>query len=98
MLSFCLDGNLSSAAHDRFVLLLHGANHAALQVRGPRKHLKRLAAPSSWMLDKLSGTYVRSLPPRVSFLVQCVSRPLVLLLVPINSGNPSLFPSSFATG
>jgi len=25
--------------------------------RGPRKHLKRLAAPSSWMLDKLSGTY-----------------------------------------
>ncbi len=26
-------------------------------VRGPRKHLKRLAAPSSWMLDKLSGTY-----------------------------------------
>lgn len=26
-------------------------------VRGPKKHLKRLAAPSSWMLDKLSGTY-----------------------------------------
>jgi len=25
--------------------------------RGPKKHLKRLAAPSSWMLDKLSGTY-----------------------------------------
>ncbi|KAF8519042.1 40S ribosomal protein S4 [Hysterangium stoloniferum] len=27
------------------------------QARGPKKHLKRLAAPSSWMLDKLSGTY-----------------------------------------
>ena len=25
--------------------------------RGPKKHLKRLAAPSHWMLDKLSGTY-----------------------------------------
>jgi len=25
--------------------------------RGPKKHLKRLAAPSSWMLDKLSGVY-----------------------------------------
>ncbi|KAF8325827.1 ribosomal family S4e-domain-containing protein [Cantharellus anzutake] len=25
--------------------------------RGPKKHLKRLAAPRSWMLDKLSGTY-----------------------------------------
>ena len=26
-------------------------------VRGPKHHLKRLNAPSSWMLDKLSGTY-----------------------------------------
>lgn len=26
-------------------------------VRGPRHHLKHLAAPSSWMLDKLGGTY-----------------------------------------
>jgi len=25
--------------------------------RGPKKHLKRLAAPSSWMLDKLGGAY-----------------------------------------
>ncbi|KAJ7224090.1 ribosomal family S4e-domain-containing protein [Mycena pura] len=25
--------------------------------RGPKKHLKRLNAPSSWMLDKLGGTY-----------------------------------------
>ena len=26
-------------------------------VRGPKKHLKRLAAPKSWMLDKLGGVY-----------------------------------------
>jgi len=26
-------------------------------VRGPRKHLKRLAAPKHWMLDKLSGAF-----------------------------------------
>ena len=25
--------------------------------RGPKKHLKRLAAPKSWMLDKLGGVY-----------------------------------------
>eukprot|EP00127_Corallochytrium_limacisporum_P004303 Clim_evm248s157 gene=Clim_evmTU248s157 len=26
-------------------------------VRGPKKHMKRLAAPKHWMLDKLSGTF-----------------------------------------
>jgi len=26
-------------------------------VRGPKKHLKRLAAPKSWMLDKLGGVF-----------------------------------------
>jgi len=25
--------------------------------RGPKKHMKRLAAPHHWMLDKLSGRY-----------------------------------------
>ena len=25
--------------------------------RGPQKHLKRLAAPKSWMLDKLGGVF-----------------------------------------
>ncbi len=25
--------------------------------RGPKKHLKRLVAPKSWMLDKLGGVY-----------------------------------------
>ncbi len=27
-------------------------------VRGPKKHLKRLAAPKAWMLDKLGGAHV----------------------------------------
>ena len=26
-------------------------------VRGPKKHMKRLAAPKTWMLDKLGGVY-----------------------------------------
>eukprot|EP01061_Rhynchopus_euleeides_P026160 TRINITY_DN42824_c0_g1_i1.p1 TRINITY_DN42824_c0_g1~~TRINITY_DN42824_c0_g1_i1.p1 ORF type:complete len:268 (+),score=100.07 TRINITY_DN42824_c0_g1_i1:70-873(+) len=26
-------------------------------VRGPKKHMKRLAAPKHWMMDKLSGVY-----------------------------------------
>jgi len=26
-------------------------------VRGPKKHLKRIVAPKSWMLDKLGGTF-----------------------------------------
>ncbi|KAG8740553.1 40S ribosomal protein S4 [Ceratobasidium sp. 414] len=34
-----------------------GGKGGWMGARGPKKHLKRLAAPSSWMLDKLSGTY-----------------------------------------
>lgn len=29
-----------------------------LQVRGPKKHMKRLHAPKHWMLDKLGGVFV----------------------------------------
>ncbi|CEH13628.1 40s ribosomal protein s4 [Ceraceosorus bombacis] len=47
-------------------------------VRGPRKHLKRLAAPSSWMLDKLSGTYAPRPAPGPHKLRE--SLPLVILL------------------
>ena len=25
--------------------------------RGPKKHLKRIAAPKSWLMDKLGGVY-----------------------------------------
>ncbi|WFC99378.1 hypothetical protein MYAM1_002122 [Malassezia yamatoensis] len=47
-------------------------------VRGPRHHLKHLAAPKSWLLDKLSGTYA----PRPSTGPHKLreSLPLVVLL------------------
>merc|ERR1711977_392011 len=31
--------------------------HTFIMGRGPKKHLKRLAAPSSWLLAKLGGTW-----------------------------------------
>lgn len=31
---------------------------AAAMARGPKKHLKRVAAPKHWMLDKLTGVFV----------------------------------------
>merc|ERR1712154_596575 len=30
---------------------------AVTMTRGPKKHLKRLAAPKTWMLDKLGGVF-----------------------------------------
>ncbi|KZW01179.1 ribosomal protein S4e [Exidia glandulosa HHB12029] len=46
--------------------------------RGPKKHLKRLNAPSSWMLDKLSGTYAPRPSPGPHKLRECF--PLTILL------------------
>lgn len=46
--------------------------------RGPRKHLKRLAAPKHWMLDKLSGRYAPRPSPGPHKLRECM--PLVVLL------------------
>jgi len=46
--------------------------------RGPKKHLKRLAAPSSWMLDKLGGTYAPRPSPGPHKLRECL--PLSILL------------------
>merc|ERR1711862_589048 len=31
--------------------------NSLIMVRGPKMHMKRLAAPKSWMLDKLGGVY-----------------------------------------
>ena len=31
--------------------------------RGPKKHQKRLSAPSHWLLDKLSGAYAPKASP-----------------------------------
>ena len=35
-------------------------------VRGPKKHLKRLNAPKSWMLDKLTGVFAPKPTPGAS--------------------------------
>lgn len=32
------------------------------KARGPKKHLKRVAAPKHWMLDKLTGVFVSVFP------------------------------------
>nr|SVE71044.1 EOG090X0615 [Daphnia similis]SVE71675.1 EOG090X0615 [Daphnia similis]SVE72307.1 EOG090X0615 [Daphnia similis] len=49
---------------DDFSVLARMADHitpsgrlAMAAARGPKKHLKRLAAPKSWMLDKLGGVF-----------------------------------------
>jgi len=46
--------------------------------RGPKKHMKRLAAPSHWLLDKLSGTYAPRPSPGPHKLRDCM--PLVVFL------------------
>lgn len=46
--------------------------------RGPKKHLKRLAAPSIWMLDKLSGSYAPRPSPGPHKLRE--SLPLIIFL------------------
>ncbi|CAG8504758.1 13784_t:CDS:2 [Ambispora leptoticha] len=46
--------------------------------RGPRKHLKRINAPSHWMLDKLTGTYAPRPSPGPHKLRECL--PLTIFL------------------
>jgi small subunit ribosomal protein S4e len=46
--------------------------------RGPKKHLKRLAAPKHWMLDKLSGIFAPRPSTGPHKLRECL--PLILLL------------------
>merc|ERR1712018_213013 len=38
-------------------LPIRGLSSLAIMARGPKKHMKRLAAPKHWMLDKLGGTF-----------------------------------------
>jgi small subunit ribosomal protein S4e len=47
-------------------------------VRGPKKHLKRLAAPKHWMLDKMSGIFAPRPSTGPHKLRECL--PLVILL------------------
>ncbi|CDJ37662.1 Component of cytosolic 80S ribosome and 40S small subunit, related [Eimeria tenella] len=46
--------------------------------RGPKKHLKRLAAPSHWMLNKITGHYAPRPSPGPHKLRECL--PLAILL------------------
>eukprot|EP01089_Gocevia_fonbrunei_P006395 TRINITY_DN1705_c0_g1_i2.p1 TRINITY_DN1705_c0_g1~~TRINITY_DN1705_c0_g1_i2.p1 ORF type:complete len:267 (-),score=51.07 TRINITY_DN1705_c0_g1_i2:99-899(-) len=46
--------------------------------RGPKKHLKRLNAPSHWMLDKMSGTYAPRPNAGPHKLRECL--PIIILL------------------
>ncbi|KAK9366355.1 ribosomal family S4e-domain-containing protein [Lipomyces kononenkoae] len=46
--------------------------------RGPKKHMKRLAAPSHWLLDKLSGAYAPRPSPGPHKLRE--SLPLIIFL------------------
>ncbi|GFY55859.1 40S ribosomal protein S4 [Trichonephila inaurata madagascariensis] len=46
--------------------------------RGPKKHLKRLNAPKSWMLDKLGGVFAPRPSPGPHKLRECL--PLVVML------------------
>jgi len=46
--------------------------------RGPKKHLKRLAAPRHWMLDKMSGVFAPKPSSGPHKTRECL--PLVVLL------------------
>ena len=46
--------------------------------RGPKKHMKRLGAPKSWMLDKLGGIYAPRPSPGPHKLRECL--PLIILI------------------
>ncbi|BAM41877.1 40S ribosomal protein S4 [Theileria orientalis strain Shintoku] len=46
--------------------------------RGPKKHLKRINAPSHWMLDKLTGRYAPKASPGPHKSRECL--PLLVLL------------------
>jgi len=46
--------------------------------RGPKKHQKRLSAPSHWLLDKLSGAYAPKASPGPHKLRDCM--PLIVFI------------------
>jgi small subunit ribosomal protein S4e len=52
--------------------------YSFIMPRGPKKHLKRLAAPSSWMLDKMGGIYAPRPSSGPHKLNECI--PMVLVL------------------
>ena len=59
--SYCVYRDFVKAALQFFLLHFRNnfypLNYSLIMVRGPKKHMKRLAAPKSWMLEKLGGVY-----------------------------------------
>merc|ERR1712146_809574 len=55
-----------------------GTSKADTMARGPKKHLKRLAAPKHWMLDKLGGEWAPRPSTGPHKLRECL--PLCLIL------------------
>jgi small subunit ribosomal protein S4e len=56
------------------IVLLAGTKMA----RGPKKHLKRIAAPKHWMLDKLTGKFAPRPSTGPHKLRECI--PIMLLI------------------
>jgi len=55
-----------------------GLFHLSTMGRGPKKHLKRLAAPKKWMLDKLGGRFAPRPSTGPHKLRECL--PLIVML------------------
>merc|ERR1712005_88562 len=55
-----------------------GTSASKAMARGPKKHMKRLAAPKHWMLDKMGGTWAPRPSTGPHKLRECL--PLVLIL------------------
>ncbi|KAJ0006142.1 hypothetical protein NQD34_013415 [Periophthalmus magnuspinnatus] len=64
---------------DDWVLLIWTELHVEfLNARGPKKHLKRVAAPKHWMLDKLTGVFAPRPSTGPHKLRECL--PLIIFL------------------
>merc|ERR1711970_1712220 len=55
-----------------------GTSACEAMARGPKKHMKRLAAPKHWMLDKMGGTWAPRPSTGPHKLRECL--PLILIL------------------
>ena len=80
-MSFLTVGGGSQMARFMGLMTLCEANGSflpCLQARGPKKHMKRMFAPSHWCLDKLSGVYATRPSTGPHKLRECI--PMSVLL------------------
>merc|ERR1712000_356425 len=59
-------------------LQVNHRQNTTIMGRGPKKHQKRLSAPSHWLLDKLSGAYAPKASPGPHKLRDCM--PLIVFI------------------